>query len=473
MQAGFESFSENSDTSFDHYAIYDLDSEPEDNYCKGGYMKMQDMTDIAGQYSILQKIGWGHGGIVYLAKDKQANTFVALKVLKSHRYYRQEFKDELKILRKLPDTKYSLNLIEHFMIEGNNEDHTVVVYELMGVSLYEILKHYKFNGLPIALCRFIGKEILKGLVYFHNEHNIIIGDLRLKNIMVPLTRAQQTSLEDNEIIKEKLDFAIFKNTDTPHAILNKYLGCSFVLESGKKPKGKGKKGKKAANPKDILKKLNRIGLVNEEFCVKFTNLSNCCAVGELPKREFPSVNYLSPEVILKLPYTTQSEMWSFACVMFELVTGFYLFEPYKGKHYKKEEDLLGQMQEMLGKIPVELINQSEVREKYFDQAGKLKHLFLMQEWPLKDLLIEKYYLNYEEASGFSEFLKDLLCFEPGKRMNASQALEHKWFKMPAKENTHLSKEKIKEVDAWVKKREFEYWQACFKNEEYRFVSKYK
>jgi len=111
--------------------------------------------------------------------------------------------------------------------------------------------------------------------------------------------------------------------------------------------------------------------------------------------------------------------------------------------------------------------------KYFDETGKLKHLFLMQEWPLKDLLIEKYYLNVEEATGFCGFLKDILCFDAEKRMNAKQALEHKWFKMPSKDNTHLSKEKIKEVDAWVKKREFEYWQTCFRNEEYKFVSKYK
>ena len=473
MQTGFESVSENSDTSFDHYAIYDLDSEPEDDYGKGGYMKLQDHTEIAEQYSILQKIGWGHGGIVYLAKDKQTNTFVALKIIKSHRYYRQEFKDELKILKKIPDSKYTVNIIEHFIIEKANQDHTVVVYELMGVTLYEILKHYKFNGLPIALCRFIGKEILKGLVYFHEEQGIIVGDLRLKNILMPMTKAQQTSLEENGVIQEKLDYAIFKHTDTPHAILNKYLGTSFVLESGKKVKGKGKKGKKAANPKDILKKLNRIGLVNEEFCIKFNNLSNSCLVGDRPAREFPSVNYNSPETVLKLPYTTQSDMWSFGCIMFELVTGHYLFEPYKGKHYKKEEDLLGQMQEILGIIPLELINQSEVKSKYFDEAGKLKHLFLTQEWPLKDLLIEKYYLNYEEATGFCNFLKDILCFDAEKRLNAKQALEHKWFKMPAKDTTHLSKEKIKEVDAWVKKREFEYWQTCFRNEEYKFLSKYK
>jgi hypothetical protein len=41
-------------------------------------------------------------------------------------------------------------------------------------------------------------------------------------------------------------------------------------------------------------------------------------------------------------------MWSLACTVFELVTGDYLFEPKKGKHFSKNEDHLALIAELLG-----------------------------------------------------------------------------------------------------------------------------
>jgi serine/threonine-protein kinase SRPK3 len=477
MQNAFDSFSENSDTSFDHYAIYDLDSEPEDDYGKGGFMKIPEEIEIGGRYEIIQKIGWGHGGLVYLSKDLKTDTFVALKILKSHRYYRSEFKDEVKMRERLSSSEFIVNLKDHFKVEMDGEDHTVAVYELMGVSLYEILKYYKFIGLPIALCRFIGKEILKALIHFHQECGIIVGDLRLKNILIQMTAAQETSLQESGSMREKLDFSVFRHTETPLVILNKHLGCNFVLDSTnpvKKGKpGKGKKGKKPANPKDILKKLNKIGLINEKFVLKFSNLASACPIGESPKREVPSVNYLSPEIVLKLGYSEKVDIWSFACLMFELVTGQYLFEPFKGKGYRKEDDLLAQIREVLGPFNQDFLRNSNVFEKYFDQQGKVRHVLIERQWPLFDLLVEKYFLAPEEARPFAQFLTDLLVVDSFKRPSAAQVLEHQWFKMPPKEVTHLNKEKIKETEEYVRKREFEFWNITLRGEEYKFNSRYK
>ena len=41
----------------DHYNIYDLDSEPENEYCEGGFMKLPDNVVIAERYEIIQKLG--------------------------------------------------------------------------------------------------------------------------------------------------------------------------------------------------------------------------------------------------------------------------------------------------------------------------------------------------------------------------------------------------------------------------------
>jgi serine/threonine-protein kinase SRPK3 len=44
-------------------------------------------------------------------------------------------------------------------------------------------------------------------------------------------------------------------------------------------------------------------------------------------------------------------MWSLACTVFELVTGDFLFEPRKGKNYKKNDDHLALITELIGECP--------------------------------------------------------------------------------------------------------------------------
>lgn len=50
------------------------------------------------RYIIVQKLGWGHFSTVWLARDLQFNTFVALKVQKSASHYSEAAYDEVEIL---------------------------------------------------------------------------------------------------------------------------------------------------------------------------------------------------------------------------------------------------------------------------------------------------------------------------------------------------------------------------------------
>ncbi len=50
-------------------------------------------------------------------------------------------------------------------------------------------------------------------------------------------------------------------------------------------------------------------------------------------------------------YGTSADIWSFACMVFELVTGDFLFEPRKGDTYDKDDDHLAQMIELLHRMP--------------------------------------------------------------------------------------------------------------------------
>ena len=50
----------------------------------------------------------------------------------------------------------------------------------------------------------------------------------------------------------------------------------------------------------------------------------------------PYQQYRCPEVIIGSKYDTSADMWSFACIIFEMLTGDLLFDPRAGEGYERE-----------------------------------------------------------------------------------------------------------------------------------------
>lgn len=80
------------------------------------------------------------------------------------------------------------------------------------------------------------------------------------------------------------------------------------------------------------------------FNVKIADLGNACWNHHHFSSEIQTRQYRSPEVILKQSYTSSADLWSFACMMYEMLTGDLLFQPRKGANWSKNDDHLAQMQ---------------------------------------------------------------------------------------------------------------------------------
>ena len=89
----------------------------------------------------------------------------------------------------------------------------------------------------------------------------------------------------------------------------------------------------------------------EESRVAIVDLGNACWTHKHFSDDIQTRQYRCPEVILGSDYDTSADMWSLACIIFELLTGDLLFDPRSGDGYERDEDHLAQCIELLGNFP--------------------------------------------------------------------------------------------------------------------------
>ena len=71
--------------------------------------------------------------------------------------------------------------------------------------------------------------------------------------------------------------------------------------------------------------------------VKIADLGNACWVDHHFTGDIQTRQYRSPEAILGAKYDQSADIWSVGCMIFELATGDYLFDPKGGNKYNKDD----------------------------------------------------------------------------------------------------------------------------------------
>lgn len=90
-------------------------------------------------------------------------------------------------------------------------------------------------------------------------------------------------------------------------------------------------------------------------------------------------------------------------MVFELVSGDFLFEPRAGRDYPRDEDHLAQMIELLGRMPRSIATGGRNSRDFCNRDGQLRHIHRLNYWPLERVLEEKYGLNRAEVGQFADW----------------------------------------------------------------------
>ncbi|KAI8149914.1 kinase-like domain-containing protein [Fennellomyces sp. T-0311] len=148
------------------------------------------VNDILGsseghKYLILDVLGAGTFGQVVKCRNIKTQQIFAVKVVKNKTAYFKQSMMEVAILEMLnqrhdpEDQHHILRLKDTFI----HRKHLCLVFELLSVNLYELIKQNQFRGLSTNLVRVFTAQILDALTVL-NEARIIHCDLKPENILL-------------------------------------------------------------------------------------------------------------------------------------------------------------------------------------------------------------------------------------------------------------------------------------------------
>lgn len=142
-------------------------------------------TGHKNRYLILDVLGQGTFGQVVKCQNLKTQEVVAVKVVKNRTAYFNQSMMEVSVLDLL-NTKLDKNDDHHILRLKDtfiHRQHLCLVFELLSVNLYELIKQNQFRGLSTTLVRVFAQQLLNGLTLL-NKARLIHCDLKPENILL-------------------------------------------------------------------------------------------------------------------------------------------------------------------------------------------------------------------------------------------------------------------------------------------------
>ncbi|XP_032555188.1 SRSF protein kinase 3-like [Chiroxiphia lanceolata] len=366
----------------------------------GGHHPVQEGEVFNTRYQALRELGCGAFATVWLCQDMRRKKQVAVKVLKSREGFADTAQDEVTLLRCVNCMKKKdrageniVSLLDDFRMIGENGFHMCLVFEVLGPSLRCLMGNYTTQGLPLPFVKKSLQQVLAGLYFLHKRCRIIHADIKPENIL------------------------LYGHDKSLQRLLMDTLDCG--QRTHVKLKGAG------GDPGNQLEESDLMSIE-----VKIADLGSACWTYKPFSKEIQTQPYRALEVLLGLDYGTPADIWSTACLAFEMATGECLFDPQPGKYFSRDDDHVARIIELLGRIPPQIAFSWNKSTKFFSRPGALLRFSRLCPRSLPGTLADRHGWTPRAAAAFAAFLLPALHYAPERRASAAQSLRHAWITAP-------------------------------------------
>ncbi|KAJ5971413.1 uncharacterized protein N7479_001331 [Penicillium vulpinum] len=351
-----------------------------------------------GLYETHYKLGYGGFSTVWLAKDKDQNQWVSLKVMIADSSKSNELQN-LKFLEKHSGGNLSSNhivqLLDDFTHDGPNGALQCLVFELLGPTLDMVLTEYsegndKLN--PEDILR-MSMQLLKAIKFIHSI-GMCHGDISGRNIAFPCN-----NMLNHE--KDVLDVLGLLEIESLA-----YIDGS-PLDNGL--------------PTQLVKAAEWIDFIDEdEEDIRLIDMGESFLPGEEPEKSAQPSILRIPETIFTDRFDYRLDLWRAGCIIYA-----FLFTNYPFRYFDRDEYLIFQMIDFVERLPIEwepqwktiqtkISRNLEINEGY--ETSKFERMFAEN-------------VHDPELQPLLQVVQGLMRFLPSNRITAEEALELLYSKM--------------------------------------------
>ncbi|XP_023168263.2 uncharacterized protein LOC111597670 isoform X2 [Drosophila hydei] len=257
-----------------------------------------------------------------------------------------------------------VKVLDAFQLTRSRTAQPCIILEALESNLAKYASNWHNCILPLDIVKYITRRVLEGLDYIHSV-GVVHADIKPENVLItPCTPDNCENCPD------------------------KQLACSRLH-------------------------------------VKIADFANSCGSSGKLAGEIQTRAYRCLESILGSDCERPADIWSVACMVFELAVGDLLFGECDDDRYTPEEDHLARIIELLGPIPHQIIFRGRDALRDFNPYGKLRNITDLRPRGLVDVLMD-YNWSQLNAMAFASFLTPMLDYEPKKRATAAKCLQHPW-----------------------------------------------
>eukprot|EP01062_Namystynia_karyoxenos_P022500 TRINITY_DN18646_c0_g1_i4.p1 TRINITY_DN18646_c0_g1~~TRINITY_DN18646_c0_g1_i4.p1 ORF type:complete len:776 (+),score=171.93 TRINITY_DN18646_c0_g1_i4:331-2658(+) len=373
-----------------------------------GFRIMETGEQIMG-YEVDRLLGKGAFGAVWLATNPRTGGEVAIKVCKSGPTYHHSANIETQTLAEIDAfaratrsqrlkecAKHTVRMFSTFTLSGRGgAELPCMVFEALGPSLLRLMSAHDHRGVAQPIVKAITQQVLQAL-HFLAAMGLAHGDLKPENVLLGRCCRVGNIVRWVDLGAERL--------------------CGDYL-----PRRRGE------TLQDCLLR---------QYPVKLTDFGKAVFC-QRQRIDAPiqTLEYRSPEVVNWTQELSPAvDMWSCGCMVFELVTGDYLFEvqDMQSSELDLHIKLWVKWIETVGRPPRSFTRPGHYRlaHKFFDAHGNLQEPAQPSSKSLLTRLKENDATKHTpQLKLLIDFISAMLRYVPGERVRPQDALIHKWLRI--------------------------------------------